>query len=115
MRSYEVGLIIDADVADVWAALIDVGAEPIWDCGVELEMRMAEAVPRERLVWRGGMRWGSFTRTRTFDLAHLRDRARLTVIEAYSGPLTPFVCRSMPDVQPVLEELVQGLKLRVEG
>ena len=51
---------------------------------------------------------------RTYRLHREGSATEVTMREAYSGPLTGLIGRSMPDLQPSFDQFVHGLKQRVE-
>ena len=77
---------------------------------------VTELVPRERMVWQGGMPLGLFRGVRTFTLAPATNGATtFNMHEVFSGPLLGLIRRSMPDLQPSFDEFARSLKLRAEG
>jgi hypothetical protein len=137
MKSYEATSVIDAPPERVWAVLVDAGAYPTWDSGVDkVDGRLAPgekitvhaAVSAGRafpvkvtdfrsdsgMTWTGGMPLGLFRGVRTFTLTPRGDATEFRVREEYTGPLLPLIWRSMPDLAPSFEQFATGLKQRVE-
>jgi hypothetical protein len=138
-RSYEASSVIDAPASAIWDVLVDGTQWTDWDSAVVrvdgtiaagetvtvypevnpkrgFPVRVAEFVPGERMVWRGGMPLGLFTGTRTYRLAEQPDgRVRFDMREDYTGPLAGLIVRSIPDLGPSFTRFAEGLKKRVEG
>ena len=137
MPHFESTALIDARPEAIWAVLTDAPGYPQWDSGVvRVEGRIApqekikvvsevnpkrafpvtvtEFAPAERMVWSGGMPLGLFKGRRTFTLAPEGGATRFTMREEFSGPMTPLIRRSMPDMQPSFEQFATGLKARAE-
>ncbi len=137
MPHFESTALIDARPGAIWAVLTDASAYPEWESGVvRVEGRIApqekikvvseinpkrafpvkvtEFAPAERMVWTGGMPLGLFKGERTFTLRPEGGATRFTMREEFSGPMTPLVWRSMPDMQPSFEQFATGLKARAE-
>jgi hypothetical protein len=137
MRHYEATALIQARPEAIWAVLTDAPGYAGWDSGVvRVEGRIApqetikvvseanpkrafpvkvtEFSPAERMVWTGGMPLGLFKGERTFTLSPEAGATRFTMREQFSGPMTPLIWRSMPDMQPSFEKFASGLKARAE-
>lgn len=137
MRSYEASSVINAAPDAVWTVLVDAAGWPSWDSGVEsvdgdialgnkikiavkanpgraFPVTVAELVPHERMVFRGGMPLGLFTGKRTYTLTPDAGSTRFTMREEYTGPLAPLIFRSIPDLGPSFRQFADGLKHRVE-
>ena len=137
MPHFESTALINARPEAIWAVLTDAPAYAEWDSGVvRLEGRIApqekikvvsevnpkraypikvtEFSPAERMVWTGGMPLGLFKGERTFTLSPEAGATRFTMREQFSGPMTPLIWRSMPDMQPSFEKFASGLKARAE-
>jgi len=138
MRAYEAETTITATSETIWAILTDAAAYPEWDPGMlRLEGQIApgekitaytkispdrafpvtvsEFVPNQLMVWSGGMPLGLFKGVRTFTLTDKGDGAtHFALREEFSGPMLPLFGRSIPDLTPVFEEFVAGLKQYAE-
>ena len=137
MPHFESTALINARPEAIWAVLTDAPAYAEWDSSVlRLEGRIApqekikvvsevnpkraypikvtEFSPAERMVWTGGMPLGLFKGERTFTLSPEAGATRFTMREEFSGPMTPLIWRSMPDMQPSFEKFASGLKARAE-
>jgi hypothetical protein len=68
-----------------------------------------------RMVWSGGMPLGLFKGVRTFTLTPQGDSVRFEMREVFSGPLSPLIERSLPDLQPAFDEFAASLKRRAES
>lgn len=139
MKTYKASAIIRADAAAIWNRLVDVAAWPSWNPTVEkcegraaagarvviypanmggraFPVQVAECVPRERLVFVGGMPLGLFRGTRTFTLTSAGPGAfEVTTGETFTGLLAPLITRVMPDLQPSFDAFVQALKKASES
>jgi hypothetical protein len=59
---------------------------------------------------------GLFKGVRTFNLLPQGDGTTLfSMREEYTGPLVPMIWKSMPNLQPSLDQFAGGLKRRAEG
>ena len=137
MPHFESTALINARPEAIWAVLTDAPAYAAWDSGVvRLEGRIApqekikvvsevnpkraypvtvtQFSPAERMVWTGGMPLGLFKGQRTFTLTPEDGATRFTMREEFTGPMTPLIWRSMPDMQPSFEKFASGLKARAE-
>ena len=137
MPHFESTALINARPEAIWAILTDASAYPEWDSGVvRLEgrikpqekikvvsevnpkrafpVKVTEFAPAERMVWTGGMPLGLFKGQRTFTLTPEDGATRFTMREEFTGPMTPLIWRSMPDMQPSFEKFAGGLKARAE-
>lgn len=70
--------------------------------------------PPHRMVWRGGMPFGLFTGTRTFDLSASATNTRFEMTEVFSGPLSRLTVGSIPDLSPSFKKFAQALKEKAE-
>ncbi len=138
MRSYEASALIDANPETIWRILVDAPGYPNWDSGVErvegqiepgktikvyskvspgraFPVKVTEFASGQRMQWTGGMPLGLFKGVRTFTLEPQGPGSTLfTMREEYTGPLTPLIWRTIPDLGPSFEQLATGLKARAE-
>ncbi|MEM6638136.1 MAG: SRPBCC domain-containing protein [Pseudomonadota bacterium] len=70
--------------------------------------------PPHRMVWQGGMPFGLFTGTRTFDVSSRDGSTWFDMTEVFSGPLSGLIVKSMPDLTPSFEKFASALKERAE-
>lgn len=76
---------------------------------------VSEFVPNQLMVWSGGMPLGLFKGVRTFTITDKGDGViHFALREEFSGPMLPLFGRSIPDLTPVFEEFVAGLKQYAE-
>lgn len=68
-----------------------------------------------RMVWCSGMPLGLFTGTRSFDLSPMTGGTQFAMREVFSGPLSPLIAKSIPDLTPSFENFSQTLKEKVES
>jgi hypothetical protein len=137
MKPFESTALIEAPPERVWQILADTPGYSDWDSGVvrvdgrlapgeklkvtsevnpkrAYPVKVAELKPAERMVWTGGMPLGLFKGVRTYTLAPEDGGTRFRMREEFSGPMTPLIARSMPDMQPSFEKFASGLKARAE-
>lgn len=138
MKAYAARREIAAGAREIWATLTDperlvaagTGIERVegriepgstftlWSEAVPgrgFRTRVAEADPPRRMVWVGGMPLGLFRGVRTFTLTPSSDGGtEVAMREEFSGPLLPLVWRTMPDLQPSFEQLLDGLARSTE-
>jgi hypothetical protein len=131
MKSYEAAATIQASPDAIWPILTDGANYSAWDSGViRVEGRIApgekikvvssanpkrafpvkvtEFEPGKRMVWTGGMPLGLFKGVRTYTLTPEADgTTKFTMREEYSGPLLGMIWKSMPDLQPSFDNLLQ--------
>jgi len=139
MLSYRAETNISAEPHAVWQTLMDLAAYPRWDSGVTkvegaiahgsrisvhpasspgrvLHVRVTELVENLRMAWTSGLPLALFRGVRTFTLKPTAGGGTGVVVEEiFRGPLVRLMSRSEPDLQPLFEQFVVGLKARVEG
>jgi hypothetical protein len=138
VKAYEASSTIAADPQAIWAILTDAAGYPRWDSGVErvdgriapgetikvlvkvnpgraFPVKVTEFTPGQRMVWSGGMPLGLFKGVRTYTLAPSGNgMTKFTMREEYTGPLTPMIWKSIPDLGPSFTQFANGLKRRAE-
>jgi hypothetical protein len=138
VKAYEASSTIAADPQAIWAILTDAAGYPLWDSGVErvdgriapgetikvlvkvnpgraFPVKVTEFTPGQRMVWSGGMPLGLFKGVRTYTLAPSGSgMTKFTMREEYTGPLTPMIWKSIPDLGPSFTQFANGLKRRAE-
>jgi hypothetical protein len=139
MKNFETSTTIDANPERVWAVLADTASWNDWDSGVvsvegdaapgkrikitsELNPKRAYPVkvgeydPPRKMSWIGGMPLGLFKGVRTYTLTPEGDGGtRFHMREEFSGPLSPLIGRTIPDMQPSFDQFARGLKQRAEA
>ncbi len=139
MKVFETKTLIRAPKEKIWAILTDAPAWPSWNTTVDkvdgaialgekvtvhvkiapgraFPVKVAELVPNERMLWRGGMPLGLFTGERTFTLDPKSDGVvEFSMREVFRGLLAPLIEKSIPDMQPAFDELAAALKNRAEN
>jgi hypothetical protein len=139
MLSYRAEAYISAEPRAVWKVLMDLDAYPQWDSGVSkvegtiahgsriavhraalpgrvLHVRVTELVENLQMVWTSGRASALFRSVRTFTLKQTAGGGTEVVVEEdFRGPLTRVMKRSVPDLQPLFEQFIVGLKAQVEG
>lgn len=139
MKSFATTKTIRADRKVIWRLLTDASGYPSWNTTVDrvdgtialgeritvhakispgraFPVRVAELVPEERMVWRGGMPLGLFVGERTFTLEERGDGSvEFAMREEFRGLMAPLITRSIPDLQPAFEELAEALRRRAEA
>lgn len=68
-----------------------------------------------RMVWTGGMPLGLFTGRRTFEVAGAGAGCTFSMTEDFTGPLSPLIIKSMPDLQGSFDQFAAALKADSEG
>lgn len=139
MKEYSATTTIEAPPETIWAILTDAEGYPTWDPGIiRLEGRIApgekitavaklspdkafpvnvsEFVPPQRMTWSSGMPLGLFKAARTFTLNKQSDgMTEVIVREQFNGLLLPLIGRTIPNLTPVFEDFVAGLKQHAES
>jgi hypothetical protein len=128
---------IDAAPEAVWEVLVDAGRWPEWDSGVKSvegpvepgsklkltteanpgrawPIKVASLDPPRRMVWSSGMPLGLFKGERVYTLEPAGAGTRFAMRERFTGPLSPLIGRSIPDLQPAFDQFAAGLKARAE-
>lgn len=117
--------------------LTDVAHWPDWDSGVtkvEGQLALGETLKisvqgttgrtfpvkvttlsdPNRMVFRGGMPLRLFTGERVYTLQRDGDVTLFTMREQYTGPLSPLIFKSIPDLGPSFQRFAAGLKRKAE-
>ena len=139
MKEFKASIAIDASAQRIWDILVDGAKWTDWNPtvvkfeGAILEGRTVKVYPAINpkrafpvkvaamheprvMVWRGGMPLGLFTGTRTYELNGTGSGAtEFTMHEKFSGPLSPLIGRSIPDMQPEFEKFAAALKEKAEA
>ena len=139
MRYYEATSTIAASPEAVWSVLSDGAAWPGWDSGVDavegaivmgetikirsqaapgraFPVKVTRFEPPAHLRFSGGMPLGLFRGVRTYEVSPGSDGlVTFHMREEYTGPLLPFIWRSIPDLGPSFQRFATGLKQRVES
>ncbi|CAN1213477.1 SRPBCC domain-containing protein [Tumidithrix helvetica PCC 7403] len=138
MKSFSTTIDIHASLETIWAILIDVTNWPSWNPTVTkvegkialgekislyfkstpdrtFPLTVSEYVPKECMVFSGGMPLGLFKGDRTFTLTQKPDGIVVfSMREVFSGLMAPLITRSIPDLQPSFEEFAAALKTKAE-
>lgn len=137
-HSYETSATIKAPPERVWEILTDAAGYTGWDSGVRVEGRLlagetvklhaevnksrafdvkvTEFVRPNRMQLSGGMPLGLFKGVRTYELEPgAGGTTEFRMREVYSGPLTPIIWRTIPDLGPSFTRFALGLKARAES
>jgi hypothetical protein len=138
MLSFATRTTIEATPEALWRILTDAPAYPSWNATVtrvEGRIALGEAVTvhaaaapgrafpvkvvafeaPSRMVWSGGMPFGLFTGTRTFELQPLEGgRVEFAMRESYTGLMAGLIGKSIPDLQPAFDRFAECLKARAE-
>lgn len=139
MKEYTATTTIQASPETIWTILTDAPRYPEWEPSVDriegqiapgekitaytklspgraFPVTVTEFIPGQKMTWSSGMPLGLFKGERTFTLLPQNDGAiEVTVREVFSGLLLPLIGRSIPDLTPVFEGFVTGLKKRAEN
>ncbi len=68
----------------------------------------------KKMVWQGGMPFGLFTGTRTFQLTDTGGSTTFDMQEVFSGALSGVIVKSIPDLTPSFEKFAHALKVKAE-
>jgi hypothetical protein len=83
--------------------------------GRAFPVRVGDWRPPSGMTWTGGMPLGLFKGVRTFTLTPAAGGGTdFAMEEVFSGPLSPLIGRTIPDMQPAFEEFAACLKSRAE-
>jgi len=82
--------------------------------GRKFKLNVSQVEPPVRMVWTGGMPFGLFGGAREFRLTAEGTRTLFEMEETFSGVLTPFFERVMPDLQPAFDRFAADLKRAAE-
>ena len=139
MKRFEVRCVIKAPPERVWAVLSDAarlaadgrlgitrldgtigpGARlKVWSevsPGRAFALRVSTFDPPTTMVWTGGMPLGLFTGTRRFTLTPSGADTAFHMEEAFTGPLSGLIGRSIPDLTPSFEKFARGLRELAES
>jgi hypothetical protein len=138
MKFYEASATIAAPPEKIWSIITDGANIASWDSGViGIEGRIAPGEkikvtsaanpkrafpvkvvgfePPRQMAWKGGMPLGLFTGMRTYTLTPGPGGTRFDMREEYTGPMTPLIWKSIPDLNPSFQQYVAGLKAKAEG
>ena len=84
--------------------------------GRAFPVKVVEFEPNKRMVWRGGMPMGLFNGVRTFTLTPTESGGvAFDMREVYSGPLSPLIAQSIPNLQPAFDDFAADLKTAAEA
>lgn len=138
MKSFQIAINIRADASKIWAILTDGSRWLDWNPtvtkiegtitpgarlkvytklspGRAFPVKVAEFVPNERMVWKGGMPLGLFKGVRTYTLKPVEGgQTEFAMSEVFSGLMAPLITKSIPDLQPSFVEFANALKKRAE-
>lgn len=138
MKAFATRAVIRARVERIWSILTDAAAYPSWNSTVErvtgdiafgqkvtvytrasperaFPVQVTEFEPNRRMVWVGGMPLGMFRGARTYELTPgAAGEVDFTMREEFSGLMAPLIARSIPDLQPALDQFAADLKARAE-
>jgi hypothetical protein len=138
MKSFSTSTIIHASPETIWDILTDASNWSNWNTTIiKIEGKIAlgekitvyakvnpnrafplavtEFVPKELMVWSGGMPLGLFKGERTYKLSQNPDGSvEFSMQEIFSGPMAPLIAGSIPDLNPSFEEFASALKRRAE-
>lgn len=138
MKTFRTETTIAAPPEKIWAILTDGAAYPTWNSTVQ---RVEGTIgPREKIkvfatispgrafpvtvsqfyepkamTWSSGMPMGLFKGLRTFTLDSTGAATTFRMSEVFSGPLSPLIGRSIPDLQPEFEKFAACLKEKAES
>lgn len=139
MKVFSAHTTINAPAERIWALLTDGPNYTRWNSTVEkfegdiklggkvkvfakinpgraFPVKVTELEPAKRMVWSGGMPLGLFKGERTFTLTPTDSgTVAFDMREIFSGPLSPLIGRSIPDLQPAFDDFAADLKRAAEA
>lgn len=139
MKNYSTKIRINANRDTIWSILTDGPSYDQWNVSVEkvegiialgekikvfakispgraFPVKVKEFVPRQKMVWLGGMPFGLFKGIRTFTLKDdSKGQVKFEMHEEFSGFMSPLIIRSMPDLTESFEQFAASLKNRAES
>ena len=139
MTEVSASVIINAPVETIWHYLTDAASYTRWDPNINrvqgtiavgntlrfwtkpmpdrvFSTRVVEIVPNHRMMWKSNLPFGLFSSLRIFSLLPLdAGGVEFTTKVTFSGPLQPLILRTLPDMDDVFHQFVEGLKAVVEG
>jgi hypothetical protein len=137
-RSFSAAVSIRAPQERIWPILTDASAYPEWNPTIDhvegniaegerlkvfpkgssataFSVVVEEVAPGRKMVWRGGMPFGSLIGRRTFVLRPHKDgTVEFEMRESYTGWLARWMRRMVPDLQSSFEQFAVALKRRAE-
>jgi hypothetical protein len=137
-KSFATSIRIQASPDRVWAILVDAPSWPTWNTTVDkvdgtiasgnqvtvharispgrsFPVNVAVFDAPSRMVWSSGMPLGLFKGERTFTLAPAEGGTEFAMREQFTGPLSPLIGMSIPDLQPAFEKFAACLKKHAEA
>ncbi len=138
MKSFATSIVIQSSAEKIWNILTDAARWTEWNPTIDkiegriapgekvtvhtrinpgraFPVKVAEFVPRQKMVWTGGMPLGLFKGERTYSLTPKNDGSvEFRMHEVFSGLLSPLIEKSIPDLQPAFDEFATALKQRAE-
>jgi hypothetical protein len=140
MKSFEAHTLIAADPQTVWDTQLNLQNWAAWDPNIvraegtlavggsitlhtkrpgedkirPFKLKVVEWYPPNRLVLTGGMPLGIFTGTQIHESTPSDGGTRFTIREQFTGLLSPFIARAIPDLQPGFHAYANGLKQAAE-
>ena len=140
MKSLEAHRLIAGDAQTVWDTQLNLHNWAAWDPNIvravgtlaagssitlhtrrpgedkirRFKLKVVEWSPPNRLVLAGGMPLGIFTGTQIHESTPSDGGTHFTIREQFTGLLTPFFARSIPDLQPGFHAYANGLKQAAE-
>ena len=138
MNTYSTSIRISATPEKVWSVLVqDLPVDPVPFGVLRIEGAISrnsriklwsEVDPKrafalkvrtfdapKKMIWQGGMPFGLFTGTRTFELSDFGGSTTFKMQEVFSGALSGLIVKSIPDLTPSFEKFAQALKEKAEN
>lgn len=138
MKSFSATTMIRATPDAIWGILTDVANWTSWNSTVtkvegrcalgdkvtvhakispnrSFPVKVAVFEAPTRMAWSSGMPLGLFKGERTFTLTAKGEQTEFSMREAFTGPLSGLIGRSIPDLQPDFEQFAADLKKRAES
>jgi len=138
MKTYSTSIQISATREEVWSVLVqDLPDDPapfgilriegtisqnghikIWsevDPKRVFTLKVRTLNAPKKMVWQGGMPFGLFTGTRTFELSDTGGSTTFKMQELFNGALSGLIVKSIPDLTQSFEKFAQALKEKAEN
>jgi hypothetical protein len=139
MKEFKTTAVIQASEENIWKILTNLQDWPKWDPNCEkvegtaglgqkikvftklspgraFPLKVSEFVPNRKMTWTGGMPLGLFKGERTYTLTPKGSgKVEFVMHEVFSGPLSPLIEKSIPDMTEAFQQFGLGLKSKAES
>ena len=139
MKQFNAKANIKATPQEIWKVLTEIEKYPEWDpyciriegtlaLGAKLKafsklspgrafpVKVTELTDSKKMAWSGGMPFGLFNGTRTFELIAQEDGStNFEMKEVFSGPFLALIGKSIPDMTEAFDKFAKMLGLPYPG